>query len=166
MEDASDPGAYLTLLNEGLCQLLSPGQFATMFYAVLDIKSNILSYATAACPRPMIIRQTDKTVECIDTRGFPLGIQSNIPYTTEQTSFYPGDNFCLYSDALIETEDHKRQFFTEEELRCFLEQVAKSMQSLDSSHLFQILMSHFNHNYAINLKDDLTISFFQRHMTC
>lgn len=161
LEDAEIPERYVTRLNASLAQLLASNQFATMFYAILDNSSHTLTYAAAASPKPIIIRHNTRRTEFVDSSGFPLGIQSTVPYIPRQVSLYPGDILCLYSDALIETESNKREFLTEDRLVQFLEHTASAMKELDGGHLFQTLITHFNTFYAMNLKDDLTINFFQ-----
>ena len=64
------PGAYMTYLNSLLCPLLPSGQFATMFYGVIDFKNNNLAYTSAAAPYPIIFRHNSQLCKVLD-KGSP-----------------------------------------------------------------------------------------------
>lgn len=88
---ATRPGEYLTQLNEKLLELLPLGQFATMFYGVIDTQSNQLLYACAGSPHPMLMRKNE--VSLIDATGIPLGFGLH-SYTTHRMSLYQGICCC------------------------------------------------------------------------
>ncbi|MFM9890694.1 MAG: PP2C family protein-serine/threonine phosphatase, partial [Rickettsiales bacterium] len=99
---ASRPGDYMALLNEKLLQLLQRGQFATMFYGIVDTQSDRLYYACACTPHPVIVRAETGHAQILNGCGNPMGIGIHA-YATQETTFMPGDSLFFYSDALIET---------------------------------------------------------------
>lgn len=102
-ELAGEPGAMLTHLNASLTLLLERGQYATMFYGVLDGRSGELSWAAAGAPRPMLI--AGRVIRLIDTTGLPLGITRQAVYDVRRTLFPRQSSLLFISDALTEAED-------------------------------------------------------------
>ncbi len=107
------PGNYLTLLNDKLLKLLQRGQFATMFYGIIDRKEKQLRYACACAPSPIILRGKEDRADIIDGSGSPLGIAQQ-KYITQTVSFGKGDTLLLYSDALTETPNAQNQYLSED----------------------------------------------------
>ena len=148
----SKPGEYLTFLNESLLRLLMRGQFATMFYGIIDSQNRQLFYACAGVPHPIILRQGDAGAQLISGAGRPLGVGLNT-YQTETIPFTRGDFLILYSDALVETPDNTGKLIEEQDL---LKLVA-SMQGHNAedikSEIYQYYMGHGQQNQ----RDDLTL---------
>ncbi|MGE0754512.1 MAG: PP2C family protein-serine/threonine phosphatase, partial [Alphaproteobacteria bacterium] len=109
------PGDYLTYLNDKLRHLLMRGQFATMFYALVDTRKDVMQYSCACSPHPIIRHGDTGQVKVIDGSGVPLGVGMEL-YRTLEAPIRPGDMIVLYSDALVETEDHSGRYIGEGEL--------------------------------------------------
>lgn len=99
--DRAEPGRFLSALNDRLIGLMSSGQYATMLYAVLDMKRETFSYAAAGCPEPVLALPLTP-VRGLDGSGLPLGIVSGVQYPTRHAPFPPGASIVLHSDALTE----------------------------------------------------------------
>ena len=99
----SDPAAYLSALNKALRPAIRRGQFATMFYGILDFAENQLIYAAAGVPGPVVGNRSDtRSFACLDTAGVPLGITDRAEYRNITVPMGPDSFILLYSDALIE----------------------------------------------------------------
>lgn len=96
-----DPAAYLERLNAILRPLLPIGQYATMFYGVIDIANGALRYAPAACPSPFL-RSPDGAIEELSGRGYAIGMLNDVEYEVIERPFPPGAALLLYSDAMYE----------------------------------------------------------------
>lgn len=120
-EQSEDPAIWLVQANKFLCQMLQPGQFATMFCGVMDFKAEKLRYAAAASPANLLLSAgiEDRFVP-IDGTGFPLGMIGNATYENHELPFPQGSLLFLFSDALIETPDMADPVFTVEKLAEFL----------------------------------------------
>lgn len=152
MVDMTDPAAVLTTLNQKLKELLSIGQFATMFYAVLNTFDETLTYAAAGSTNPAITRENNN-VEWLDGKGMPLGASLAATYQNHSVPFQQGDGLLLYSDALIETPNSDGENISTEKLETILSQ---------SNHTLafnKILAEFKNHGTAT---DDLTIVLLSR----
>lgn len=157
-EDMADPSRLLERLNRRLSDLLTIGQYCTMFYGIIDRQQQTLTYATAAAPSPLILRMPDCHAEIVDGRGFPLGIHRKADYPQTVLPFHEGDALLLYSDALIETEDAQGEFFHLEAIAEYLQQAYR--RTPHHQEAFRSLLEHFNVHYAPRLHDDLTVNLY------
>jgi sigma-B regulation protein RsbU (phosphoserine phosphatase) len=144
-------GEFLTELNYNLAPTLPSGQFATMFYGIVDITEQTLNYATAGCPTSFIFRNNNN-VDSISGDGFLLGALNDSRYETKQVSFCPDEMLFLYSDALIESPDKTGHIMNEEEIiKYFIKQPEEG---------FDRLIKKLKNNYNKNWPDDLTINAY------
>jgi sigma-B regulation protein RsbU (phosphoserine phosphatase) len=95
-----DPAAWLSQLNLALKEVLPTGQFATAFYCVLDRRSDLLTYAAAGAPNPIL--GDGETLRLLDSSGLLLGISRRAQYHNHQVRLPANGFLFLYSDALIE----------------------------------------------------------------
>ena len=155
---AARPGEYLSQLNDKLLQLLLRGQFATMFYGIIDTQSSRLFYACACNPHPILWRHATRKAEMMDGSNPPLGIGLNL-YETNTVTFGIDDTLVLYSDALIETRNEAGEYITEETIMGILEKNPDA----SASALKEILVDHLHHHaQGKALEDDLTLVVVRR----
>ena len=154
---AARPGEYVSHLNDKLLNLLLRGQFATMFYAIIDMQTNQLFYTCACAPNPIIMRKSSGTCEIIDGTGNPLGIGMHL-YTTQSTAFNMGDVLLMYSDALIESPNANNEYITEAELVALL----CKHRDASASEIKTALLDHFAAHTGNCITDDLTVVIFSR----
>lgn len=100
---AGEPAAHLTALNRHLGGLLPTGQFATLFYGVIDTIADVLTFSSAGAPDPVLVLEEGATFE--DGSGLPIGITGEAAYESRRVAFPPGASLLLYSDALLESAD-------------------------------------------------------------
>ncbi len=98
-----DPGALLTEVNAALKPLLPHGQYATIFYGIIDAEADELVWAAGGWPQPVLM--AGDLVELLDTKGLPLGIAGTTCYDNRRTPFPPGTELMVYSDAVSEKGD-------------------------------------------------------------
>lgn len=151
--ETARPGDYLSALNDKLLNLLPRGQFATMFYGIIDTQSYQLFYAQAYAPSPLILHRDTGKAEMLEGNAPPLGIGMHL-YPTQGVSFAPNDVLVLYSDALIETPSAEEKLISEEALCRLVEKHA----SASPAELRNILFDHFKEEHAgQGAADDVTI---------
>lgn len=158
-DKAGNPAKFMEWLNKSLYNLLPPEQYATMFYGVIDISQNTLSYTTAACPEVFIIRSSSE-MQVISGEGYPLGAIKEATYKNETISFNKEDMVMLYSDALIETEDANGNFLSNIQ-GYFLKNYQGNSPDL-LRECFDKFIYNFMSEYGDNLHDDLTIVLCSR----
>jgi sigma-B regulation protein RsbU (phosphoserine phosphatase) len=108
--------------NKKLINKMPKGAFVTMFYAIYDSNTKVLTYTQAGHPRGFIIRPATKEVIPMSTKGSLVGVfdQSKIEYGEQQIILQKGDKFILYTDAIIETRNKANQMIEMENLIDFL----------------------------------------------
>jgi PAS domain S-box-containing protein len=87
--------ADLTLRSE------SPDRFVTAFVAVIDPIENMLAFATAGHPPPLMRTPGGQIVE-LEARGLPLGLRDHGAEPSSSCALAPGSLLVLFTDGLIE----------------------------------------------------------------
>jgi sigma-B regulation protein RsbU (phosphoserine phosphatase) len=100
-----DPVALLAMLNERLAAALSPGQFATFLYVVVDSSTDRLSFASAGAPPPIVTHGLEGSAVLAEASGLPLGVVRGAEYQLHDHPFGPGSMLLLFSDGLSELPD-------------------------------------------------------------
>lgn len=104
------PAGILTTLNRRVHALFSEREilrFATAFCGVIDVEQNLLRYACAGHPAPIVIDASlGKARALYDSRSKEpgLGLQSQTVYAESEEHLSPGSTLMVYSDGLIETD--------------------------------------------------------------
>lgn len=156
-----NPAKLMEWLNNMLTQLLPLGSFATMFYGIIDTKSDTLTYATAACPSPVIFYKSSNLPTVLSGVGYPLGATKNATFTNQKVTFKSGDTLILYSDAITEAEVPGEEMFGEERFIKMLKDISEH-KYFDSKEYLNIFLNNFYGIYGNNLKDDMTINIYRR----
>ncbi|CAL4869679.1 Phosphoserine phosphatase RsbU (plasmid) [Asticcacaulis sp. MM231] len=126
--DIADPAEVLHLLNLRLHGFLPRGRFVAIWYSVIDVDKNTLSWS-ASTFMPQLYRAGGASgFAFLPGEGFPLGFRSESDYVVHQRPFFSGATLVLYSDALVETPLPPDSVFTTQSLRTFL-----NAQAEDSS---------------------------------
>jgi anti-anti-sigma factor len=109
-------------MNDFVTEDMKKGMFVTIFYAILDSKNRIISYASAG-HNPMILyrAETDETY-FLNPRGFPVGI--SLPDDTlfrrsidvEKIKLKKDDMVVIYTDGVTEAMNEMRAQYGEDRL--------------------------------------------------
>jgi sigma-B regulation protein RsbU (phosphoserine phosphatase) len=97
-----DPSRLLAKLNERLARMLSPGQFATLVYVLVEPAADRIRFASAGAPPLIVVRGCDGDTDLIEASGLPLGIVDGAEYQLHQTAFPLESTLLIYSDGLSE----------------------------------------------------------------
>jgi steroid delta-isomerase-like uncharacterized protein len=116
--DSSSPGEVLERVNETLLARIPPNMFVTCFYAILDPKSNSLSYANAGHNLPYLHRNGE--AEELRARGMPLGLMPGMSYEENEIELDAGEAALFYSDGLVEAHDPHGEMFGFPRLRALI----------------------------------------------
>jgi len=146
-----DPARFLTELNKVLVPSFPLGQFATMFYVVLNYKTGEMTYAGAGAPRPMVIG--NQGVRLLDSSGIPVGISKKPDYVNITDRLMPDESLFCYSDVLIEAPQPNGEMLGEGGLISWVEEQAKKP---DRKNLVSRLLRRFFDAQPSSLPDDLT----------
>ncbi len=100
----TSPGAVLTEMNSRL-QGLADERFVTAFYAVLNRRTRVLTFANAGHPYPLRWVARTGAVQSLAAQGFMLGIVPEEQYRERSIQLEPGDRLCFYTDGLVEARN-------------------------------------------------------------
>lgn len=156
---ADNPAAFLEQLNVRLSPLLPTGQYATVFYGVIDRTNNLLCYSGAAAPSPLIIMPGTRTPVIGNGEGFPLGMFDESSYENRKVDFPAGASLLLYSDAVTENKLAQGGRLHEQGL---IELVTNDIATLPSKQRLGVLIKKLNEQFIHPLADDLTVVFINR----
>ena len=152
-----EPAEWLTQLNGALKDVLPTGQFATAFYCVLDRRTNVLTFAGAGAPNP-ILGDADGSLTLLDSSGLLLGISRRARYRNQQVTLPPGGFLLLYSDALVECRDRDGVPFGQDAILDGVRDAAAD----DVVDPVQALLGRFLDRVPRPLRDDLTLIWIGR----
>ena len=116
----NSPAAVLEKVNELLTLDSQNGMFVTAVYAVLDLKTGILTYANAGHNLPLLTQSAGAVVKTLPKGGIALGILENISLTDHCIQILPGECLLLYTDGVTETFSPSGEPFGENRLKNFL----------------------------------------------
>jgi len=94
--------------------------FVTLFHGVLDLASGTLRYCNAGHNPPYLLR-TSGGRDTLGATGIPFGIDSEMPYSIDETVLGPGDALILFSDGITEAFDAAGREFGTARLEAALE---------------------------------------------
>ena len=148
------PDQLLKCLDAVLCRLLPPGHFATIFYGVLDSGQELLTWAGGGAPRP-IFRSQDGSLEPLETKGVPLGLQAGMPRQLYSRSMKTGDSLMFYSDGMSEASLLEGSgIFDDEGVEALFSATPRTAQG--GLPRLDLLMKAFQAKVREPLDDDLT----------
>jgi len=107
------PAAVLSRVNDELCEGNEQSMFATVFFAVLDVKTGELSYANGGHNPPVLLRRGGEPCLLRGGKGPALGAASGSAYAQDRLALQPGDRLFLYTDGVTEAMAADQSFFTE-----------------------------------------------------
>jgi serine phosphatase RsbU (regulator of sigma subunit)/ABC-type amino acid transport substrate-binding protein len=149
-----NPAAYLQGINARLSPLLPAGQYATMFYGVIDLAKDLLTYAGAATPSPLVFPpDLDKPLTG-SGEGFPLGMFDDSTYENRELPFSLGASLLLYSDAITEGKTLRGERLGEGGL---IDLASKCLRTSQRENLVVALTEKLDEILNQPLADDLTI---------
>lgn len=163
LSDVVDPADYLETLNGLLFELLPRGQYATMFYGLIDPVKNILTYSAAGSPEPLLGRQNNPDFTVCDTSGMPLGLSRRSRYDNRQVPFPPGSFLFLFSDALSESPSATGEILDDEGVYNLVRSAIASDGQGGAENPLQRILSRFRKHATFPLPDDLTAIWLARH---
>ena len=155
-QSSESPGEVLARVNEALSARIPPSMFVTCFYAVLDPKSGIISYANAGHDLPYVRRGGD--ADELRARGMPLGLMPGMSYEQKETILEAGETVLFYSDGLVEAHNPEGEMFGFPRLRALVAKQDEGQTLVDL--LMEALYSFTGGRWE--QEDDITLVTLRR----
>ncbi len=106
----------MSSMNNILLSLSEPRSMVTLFYSVIDFKELSIDYADAGHPFTYIIRGNKPDVIALEAISYPLGVKSDLAFSSQRHKLEPGDFLVYYSDGIVEALDEEGSVFGYERL--------------------------------------------------
>jgi len=120
--------AYVTTLNDQLCQRLAKGRFAATTFLLYDPHRNQMEVICAGQFEPWRWRNEVWEILAVP-HALPMGVFRGQKYTSTVVPAQPGETWALFSDGISEGRDHTGEEYGVDGLR----------QSLGTGHAAAIL---------------------------
>ncbi len=144
--------------NSLLHQSTDPQKFVTLFYGIINTRTNDLCYSNAGHDNPFLLSR-DGEVKRLQTGGIVLGFVPQFPFAEEKIPFREGDILVLYSDGITEAMNDKEEEFGETRLE---EVITTYRQESADQIIGKILETIEAHVGNVPQMDDMTIVVLKR----
>jgi serine phosphatase RsbU (regulator of sigma subunit) len=111
-DERLEPDALIRRLNVQVCRQAPGSRFITLFYALFDMNTGLLTYVNAGHTPPLLLRHRGG-VERLHDGGVALGLFDQSAYVAGRTTMQPDDLLAIYSDGITEAEDPEGRPFDE-----------------------------------------------------
>ena len=145
-------------INRLLYQNVRGDSFITLFFGILDTKTNTFTSVNAGHCYPLLINKTGKTTP-LKMGGLVLGLLEDATYESEEHKIQRGDSIVMYTDGLSESTgpDDNEQFGDKEMLDVIQTPVQNPGEIVDA--LFTSC-NFFTHGTPLH--DDTTVLVLSR----
>ena len=116
-QNESSPGMVLEKVNSMLLPDSQESMFVTAVYAILNKRSNKITYANAGHNLPLLIRENE--VMKLKKGGISLGVLDNIHLVEHEEVIQPGDILLMYTDGVTEAFNEQDEVFGDDRLAEF-----------------------------------------------
>ncbi len=98
----NQPGVLLAQSNRYIYEESESGMFVTLFYALVDVHNNILTYGSAGHNDQFLIRNKGRKIERLNAKGGPLGLKESSAYEERVITYESGDLLLLFTDGVVD----------------------------------------------------------------
>lgn len=147
------PGACLTKVNEILLSQNPIFLFVTLNYAVFDVSTTQVAFATAGHPSPFVFdgRGSTRRVDCPTNPA--LGILPGLEYSESAFALKSEEKVVFFTDGISEAENSDSEELTEEAFEAFLE----SSSAVNAAELLDAIFQRVSdHAGGAPQSDDIT----------
>ena len=150
---SSSPKECLVRSNKLLFHSTSPEKFATLFYAHLDTRNNVLSYSNAGHDFPFHFSDRE-TPDRLKSGGIMLGAFEDFLFEEDSISFKPGDLLVISSDGISEAMNSNLEQFGEDRLQSVIRNHRNAAPSEIIDSIINAVRSHAGNQPQ---SDDMTL---------
>lgn len=146
------PAAALNMLNRAIVSYFGSVAIVTVFCAIIDPATGLISYANAGHPPPIILAQSGKQQTMLYRTGIPVGYAEDSRYEERKAMLAPGDLLLLYTDGIIEARREGKVLSTEG-----LQEILFRHADLDPREMVEMVCEEARNFAEGDLRDDIAI---------
>lgn len=155
------PAEVLGIVNRELCRHNDSLMFVTVFLAVLDLDTGVLSYSNGGHNPPLVLRAGGRAETLPATPGAAMGVFEDTVYGGAETTLAPGDTLLLYTDGVTEAVDPANAQYSLDRLRTL---AAQQPRSADTAQIVDAVVQDLRkHVQGCPPFDDITLLALRRH---
>lgn len=158
----TSPKELLMKVNPIVARDILPGLFVTMYYAVLNMETKVLTCSCAGHNPSYYWSYKDKKCHMTQKGGMPLGIIAGPAFQAtlkeETIHMEKGDRIIFYTDGMVETMNPDGDEFTEERFGQTIDEIAMQRSDICVKHLVQAVTTFQS---TAPQHDDLTLVTFR-----
>lgn len=97
------PSDLLTEMNSAFCNIFNSSDsemYACIFYAIIDIEKNTITYSNAGQSFPIYVNKLTNTANELELGGVPIGLINGTVYENNILNFNHGDLLFMHTDGL------------------------------------------------------------------
>jgi sigma-B regulation protein RsbU (phosphoserine phosphatase) len=98
-----DVATLLQWVNRGITGKVDLDHYATLCLAAVDAGSGAIELANAGHQPALVCRASDGTLEAVEAKSVPIGVERGTAYTSTRIALGEGDLLVLYTDGIVET---------------------------------------------------------------
>ncbi|HUX42294.1 MAG TPA: SpoIIE family protein phosphatase [Rectinemataceae bacterium] len=111
VHSTKDAATLMSWVNRGLSGKIDMDHFSTLSMLFVEAEGGDMEYVNAAHQPLVIYRKASDSLESIDIKSIPIGVERSTEYASRRIKLGPGDILLLYSDGVIEAMNEQgRQF--------------------------------------------------------
>lgn len=120
VQEEPDVASALARINASLCRDNDASMFATLFLAVIDLKTGELEYGNCGHNAPYILSTGGR--RSLPATGIPVGLMSDRPAGAARVALSPGDTLVLFTDGVTEAMNPDIEEFGNARLEALLDE--------------------------------------------
>ncbi len=103
-------------VNNALCKNNETNMFVTMFFGILDLNTNKLSYVSAGHPKPYLF--SSNNIALLTSKNNPVvGAMENMEFNSFSITLNKGDKLFIYTDGVNEAFSKNGEQFGEDRIK-------------------------------------------------
>ena len=139
------PSAALAEVNRRLNAQNPLNMFVSLFYAMLDLRTGLMTYCNAGHNPPFVVNNLGETKALPLTDDTFLGMMEDLTFKEHEVRLDKGETLFMYTDGVVDAENAKNELFGEPRLR-------RALQASHGSPIPEIL-NEVRENVSIFVDD-------------
>ncbi len=123
LKENGDVSETFRIVNNVLLDANENSMFITAFGAILNLRTGNLTYVNAGHEDPFVMSEDGVFVLRKEKHSVVLGAVDGITYNTHSMKLIPGDRIYIYTDGVIEAQNHEQVMFGYERTGAVLNEV-------------------------------------------
>jgi serine phosphatase RsbU (regulator of sigma subunit) len=120
----SEPELTTAETNRRILADTHGGLFITLFYAILEPASGLLTYCSAGHLPGLLVRARNGSVELLARTGMPLGVFEEASWKCQNVQLEKGDSLVLYTDGITDAQNEAEEFYGQPRLEALVKKLA------------------------------------------